>query len=49
MNKYALKTKTGEIISYVKAEDIFEASQMFADKKRIETKALLKIFIVELV
>jgi hypothetical protein len=47
MNRYALKNKTGEAISYVKANNLFEAKEMFANIKKIDIKSLLEIFIVE--
>lgn len=47
MNRYALKNKAGEIISYIKADSLFEASELFANIKKIDIKALLEIFIVE--
>ena len=47
MDRYTLKNKSGEIISYVKAESIFEAIELFADMKKIDVKSLLQIFIVE--
>lgn len=47
MKRYALKNKGGETISYVKADTIFEAREMFANIKKIDTKSLLDIFIVE--
>ncbi|MEI6879780.1 MAG: hypothetical protein WCK82_00360 [Bacteroidota bacterium] len=49
MKRYALKNKVGEIISYIKADSLFEAREMFANIKKIDTKSLLEIFIVEIV
>jgi hypothetical protein len=48
MERYALKNREGEIISYIKSENIFEASKMFASIKKIDVKSLLDIFIVEM-
>jgi hypothetical protein len=47
MNKYALKNRTGEIISYTKADNLFEAEEMFANIKKIDIKSLLEIFVIE--
>jgi hypothetical protein len=49
MNKYALKSKTGEVISYIKADNLFEAREFFSNIKKLDVKSLLKIFIVEMV
>jgi hypothetical protein len=49
MNKYALKNRTGEIISYTKADSLFEAREFFSNIKKLDVKSLLKIFIVEMV
>jgi hypothetical protein len=48
MERYVLKNREGEIISYIKAENIFEASKMFASIKKIDVKSLLDIFIIEM-
>jgi hypothetical protein len=48
MERYALKNREGEIISYIKAENIFEATKMFASIKKIDVKSLLDIFIIEM-
>ena len=47
MDKYVLKNKTGEIISYIKANTISEARALFADIKKLEVEVLLRIFLVE--
>jgi hypothetical protein len=49
MNRYALKNREGEIISYTKTENIFEASKIFASIKNLNVESLLEIFIVEIV
>lgn len=47
MNKFALKTKNGERIAAIVAENIDDAIELFADKKQLKKTDLLEIFIVE--
>ena len=47
MDKYVLKNRTGEIISRIKAESLFEARDFFANIKKLDVESLLIIFIVE--
>lgn len=47
MKKFNLKTKSGETVHSVKAEDVIEARKIFSIIKKIEINDLLMIFIVE--
>jgi len=49
MEEYALKTKDGDVIKKLKANDISIATNMFAQMKNLSEVELLEIFIVELV
>ena len=48
MKTYELKTKSGEVINKVNANDKVEATEMFAEIKQLGVKSLQSLFIVEL-
>ena len=48
MERYALKTKDGETINSIKANNLIEAYGLFAKIKKLTIEELNKIFIVEL-
>jgi hypothetical protein len=47
MIRYALKTKEGEVINTIKANDEFEAGEFFAKIKNISVSSLLNIYLVD--
>lgn len=47
MRRYALKSKEGETIAYVLADDLNEATIMFSLIKKLSVDEMLKIFDVE--
>lgn len=49
MKKFALKTKLGEVISYVSATSINEARELFSIRKQLRLNDLISIFEVEVV
>ena len=48
MKRFALKTKNGEIINTIPAEDSFSAAELFAKLKQISVTDLLKIYYVDI-
>jgi hypothetical protein len=48
MKKFALITKTGEVINTTSADDKLNAAKNFAELKKITVAALLSIFDVKL-
>ena len=48
MERYALKTKDGETINSIKANNLIEAYGLFAKIKNLTIEDLNEIFIVEL-
>lgn len=48
MKKFALITKTGEVINTTSADNTLSAAKNFAELKKITVAALLSIFDVEL-
>lgn len=48
MKKFALMTKTGEVVNTTSADDTLNAAKNFAELKKITVEALLSIFDVEL-
>jgi len=48
MKKFALLTKTGEVVNTTSADDMLSAANNFATLKKITVAALLSIFDVEL-
>jgi hypothetical protein len=49
MKRFALKTKLGEVISYVSATNINEAIELFSIRKQLKLSELTKIFNVDMV
>lgn len=49
MKRFALKTKLGEVISYVSATSINEARELFSIRKQLRLNDLILIFKVEAV
>ena len=49
MKRFALKTKLGEVISYVSATSINEARELFSIRKQLRLNDLISIFEVEVV
>ena len=47
MNRYALKTKDGEVVNTIKAESKYEAAELFAKIKKISVHDLLEIYDVD--
>lgn len=47
MKKFALTTKLGEVITNVICENLDDAIDLFAEKKKLERMDLLKIFSVK--
>ena len=48
MKHYALKTKTGEVINTIKANNETHAVEVFANIKKISEEDLKKIFLVDI-
>ena len=48
MKRYALKTKKGEVINTVIANDLEEAVELFAEIKKLSTEDLLNIYSVDI-
>jgi|LakMenEpi03Aug12_release.lakeMendotaPanAssembly.Ray.scaffolds.fasta_scaffold1859021_2 hypothetical protein len=48
MKKFALSTKTGEVINIISAENVLNAAENFAELKKISVDRLLLIFDVKL-
>jgi hypothetical protein len=48
MNRYALKTKTGEVINTIKAMSVEQAAELFAEIKKINKEEILNIYLVEI-
>lgn len=48
MKRYALKTKTGEVINTIKATDTEQAVELFAEIKKITPEDILNIYLVEI-
>jgi len=49
MKRFALKTKLGEVISYVSATSINEARELFSIRKQIKLNDLVSIFDIDVV
>lgn len=49
MKRYALKTKTGEVINTIRAINENNAADLFAEIKKIEVRDLLNIYLVEII
>ena len=49
MERYALKTQSGETINSIKAYSLSEAAELFAKIKKINVEDINKIFIVEII
>jgi hypothetical protein len=47
MKKYLLKTKDGESIHKIDANDLFEAVERFSIIKQMDTETLLKLFVID--
>jgi hypothetical protein len=47
MNKFYLKTKSGEKINFTFANTLYDAQVKFSKIKSLDIKALLEIFIIE--
>jgi hypothetical protein len=47
MKKYALKTKDGESIYKIDANNLFEAVERFSILKQMNTETLLKLFVID--
>ena len=47
MGKFALKTKDGETISTIEANDIIDASVSLAETKKLDLDDLLMIYVIE--
>jgi hypothetical protein len=48
MERFALKTKSGEIINTIPAKTLDEAAELFAKIKSLTTQALLEIYNVDI-
>jgi hypothetical protein len=48
MKRYALKTKTGEVINTIKAVDKEQAVELFSEIKKLPKEDLLDIFLVDI-
>ncbi len=48
MKRYALKTKTGEVINTITASDLEQAVELFAEIKKISGEDLLNIYLVDI-
>lgn len=48
MKRYALKTKTGEVINTISASDLEHAVELFAEIKRLTREDLLNIYLVDI-
>ncbi len=48
MKRYALKTKTGEVIKTINAVDKEHAVELFTEIKKLPKEDLLDIFLVEI-
>jgi hypothetical protein len=48
MKRYALKTKTGEVINKISAVDKNHAVELFANIKKISEEDLKKIFLIDI-
>jgi hypothetical protein len=46
MNKYALETRGGEKFSYVFANSLDEAKEIFSSIKKLPINVLLEIFVI---
>ncbi len=47
MKKFSLKTKSGEVINTIKAENLESAIDLFSKIKQLSVSDLLKIYLVE--
>ena len=47
MKKYCLKNKKGEVINTISAVNVEEATEFFAQIKRIKIDDLLELFVVD--
>lgn len=47
MRNYALKTKDGEAIYRITANNLFEAVEKFSVLKNMDTETLLKLFVID--
>lgn len=48
MKRYALKTKTGEVVNTINAVDAEHAAELFAQIKKMDRKDLLDIYLVDI-
>jgi len=48
MKRYALKTKTGEVINTINAVDKDQAIDLFAEIKKLSKEDLLDIYLVDI-
>jgi hypothetical protein len=48
MKRYALKTKTGEVINTISAVDKDQAVELFAEIKKIPREEILNIYLVDI-
>ena len=48
MKRYALKTKTGEVINTISAVDAEHAAELFAEIKKIDKADLLNIYLIDI-
>ena len=48
MARYALKTKNGEVINTINADNQTTAAELFAEIKKINTEDLLNIYDVDI-
>jgi hypothetical protein len=48
MKRYALKTKTGEVINTISAVDKEQAIELFSEIKKIPKEDLLDIYLVDI-
>jgi len=48
MKRYALKTKTGEVINTINAVDKDQAVDLFAEIKKLSKEDLLDIYLVDI-
>lgn len=48
MKRYALKTKTGEVIKTIDAVDKDNAVELFSEMKKIPKEDLINIYLVEI-
>ena len=48
MKRYALKTKTGEVINTLNAVNKEQAVELFAEIKRLSREDLLNIYLVDI-